>query len=121
MKTSLPSILKRRLISTVIHSMNGLSWAWKKEESFRVEVILASILIPVAYILGKNLAEFLILILSLIMVVIVELLNTAVEKTIDRISLETNETSKIVKDLGSAAVFLTIICASSIWLYVLLH
>ena len=120
MKTSFIAIFKRRVLSTLINSINGITSAWKIEESFRIEVILTLVLTPIAFIVGRNPSESLILILSLILVLIVELINTAIEKTVDRISLEKNDASKLAKDLGSAAVFLTMIGTCSIWAFVLI-
>jgi len=119
MKTFFLSFFKRRVIFTLTNSLHGIKSAWRTEESFRVEVVVTLFLIPVAFFITQNQSEFLILVLSLILVLVVELINTAIEKTIDRISLERNETSKLVKDLGSAAVFLMIICAATIWIVVL--
>ncbi len=114
------SLIKRRLWATSLYSWAGLRAAWRSEEAFRVEVLLALILWPLAFIVGDSALEIALLTASLTLVLIVELLNTALEKTIDRISLDFHQTSRVVKDMGSAAVALSLLQAVTVWLVVLL-
>jgi diacylglycerol kinase (ATP) len=117
----LMSFIRRRILSTLRNSFEGLKDAWRMEEAFRAELLLAMICIPLAWLVGKSPGERLTLILSLVFVLIVELLNTAIEKSIDRISLEKNSLSKTVKDIGSAAVFLSISSAICIWAFFIFY
>lgn len=114
------ALFKRRFINASLYSLAGLRAAWRLEEAFRVEVVLALLFWPLAWVVGDTPTERALLIASTTLVLIVELLNTALEKTIDRISLEVNETSRIVKDIGSAAVALSMLQWLVVWLMVLM-
>ena len=104
-----------RLINATRFSWSGLCAAFKSEEAVRQEIILLLIGSPLAIWLGQNATQRSLLIGSLFLILIVELLNTAVETTIDRISHEIHELSGKAKDIGSAAVLITIILAAIIW------
>ena len=105
----------RRLIDAAGYSRAGLAVAWHGEEAFRQEVVLAIVLVPLAIWLGQSNLERLLLVASWMLVMIVEILNTAVEATVDRISDERHRLSGEAKDLGSAAVFLTLMLAALVW------
>lgn len=107
-------LLHRRLVGALKYSLAGLRRAWQ-EESVRVQVILLLILFPLGWWLGDSMLEKLLLVLCLVAVIIVELLNTAVEIAIDRISEERHPLSKQAKDVGSAAVFLAMMCVVLVW------
>ncbi|MBN8744053.1 MAG: diacylglycerol kinase [Betaproteobacteria bacterium] len=100
--------------------MSGLRAAWQTESAFRQELTLALILLPLALWLGRTWTERAVLAGSVLLVLIVELLNTAIEYTVDRVSLERHDLSKTAKDLGSAAVLLTLLLCVLIWAAVLL-
>ena len=102
------------------HTFAGLTTAWKSEEAFRMECILGAVLFPAALWLGDSGVERAVLILPMALVLIVELLNSAVETAIDRIGPEHHPLSKQAKDLGSAAVFLSLIGFLVTWAVVLL-
>lgn len=104
-----------RFTHTIRYSINGLKVAWKYEESFRQECIIFLIMTPVAFFLGTELWEVITLIATLWFLLIVELLNSAIEAVVDRIGLERHELSKHAKDLGSAAVMLTIFLTLVVW------
>ena len=104
-----------RLIRAIGHSCRGLRDAFVDETAFRQEAILALILIPVAAWLGENNEERALMIGALLLVLIVELLNSAVEAAVDRMGSEVNELSRKAKDLGSAAVFLALSLAVVVW------
>ena len=104
-----------RLIAATGYSMDGLAVAWKSEAAFRQEVLVALVLVPGALWLGENLVERIILIGVLLIVVITELLNTAIEYTINRIGTEQHELSGRAKDIGSAAVFISLALALGTW------
>ena len=112
---SLSKLARRRLVSAFFYSIEGFSAAWKSEEAIKVEVVLLPILICAAIYLGDSRLEQALMISSVLLVIIIELLNTAIEKTIDRISHEQNHLSKKVKDIGSAAVLGALLHAIAIW------
>jgi diacylglycerol kinase (ATP) len=103
-----------RIIHATGYSINGLKIGMR-EPAFRQEVMLACLLIPAAIWLGRNWLETSFLIATLVIVMITELLNTAVERSIDRIGPEWHELSKTAKDLGSAAVLLSLILCAGVW------
>lgn len=108
----------RRLINAFGYSLDGLRVAWL-HPAFRIELIVACVMLPLAVLLSQAGAERAMLIGSVMLVLIVELLNTAVEEAINRIGTEWHEKSKIAKDMGSAAVLLSIINAGLVWLVVI--
>jgi len=112
-------LLYRRLNAALRFSLQGLKRSWQ-EESIRVQAVLLVILLPLALWLGNSIAEKLLLSLCLFAVIIVELLNTAIEVAIDRISTEKHQLSKEAKDLGSAAVFLAMMCVVFVWAMILI-
>ena len=105
----------RRLRDAAGYSAAGLAVAWRGEEAFRQEVLLSIVLLPLAFWIGSSYLERLLLIASWLLVMIVEILNTAVEATVDRISDERHRLSGEAKDLGSAAVFLSLLLAAMVW------
>ena len=105
----------KRLLSAISNSRAGLHAAWKNEEAFRQEVLLAIVLFPVAFWLGENSVQIVLLLVSVLLVLIVELLNTCVEATIDRIGHEYHELSKRAKDIGSAAVGVSLATLLVVW------
>lgn len=108
-----------RLIAAFESSMAGLRAAYEAEEAFRQELLLCAGCAPFALWLGENGTELALLLGSLILVLIVELLNSAVESVVDRIGLERHPLSGRAKDMGSAAVLLSLINAAVVWLLVL--
>lgn len=118
--TANTGLFQRRILNTLGYSLQGLRWAFRHEEAFRLEVIAFVVLAPTGIYLAATALEAILLLTSLVLVMIVELLNTAVEKTIDRFSHERHPTAKIAKDIGSAAVLLAIGLAIVIWLVILL-
>lgn len=96
-------------------SLAGLKYAFKHELAFRLEIILAVILSPIAFYLAADLNQLLLLLFSLYAILIVELINTAIEATVDRVGLEHHILSKHAKDAGSAAVFLSILLLGLVW------
>ena len=109
-----------RCFHTILYSIKGLKAAWKYEESFRQEFFLFLASIPAALYFGQGTVEIIILISSVLLIMIVELLNSALEATVDRIGTEKHELSGRAKDLGSAAVMLCILAAIAIWAAILL-
>ena len=105
----------KRVYNAFFYSMAGLSAAWKNETAFRQESVLAILLIPFAFWLGQSASKIGLLILPIFIVLIVELLNSAIEAAIDRISDERHELSKRAKDIASAAVFISLVLVAIIW------
>lgn len=98
--------------------MKGFSAAWQHEESFRQELILTVVLLPVAWWLARTPVELILLISSLFGVLIAELINSAIEAVVDRTGLERHELSGRAKDIGSAMVFLSIVLAVVVWVII---
>jgi diacylglycerol kinase (ATP) len=108
----------KRLINAIGYSFAGFKVAFNKEDAFRQEVLMTLILVPLAIHLSTNAIELVLLIFSTLLVPIVELLNSAIEATVDRISLEKHKLAKRAKDIGSAAVFLSLVNLSAVWLII---
>ena len=109
----------KRLINAFGYSIAGTLAAFKHEDAFRQEVILTVILIPVALYYGQTSIEQTLMISSLLLIIIVELLNSSIEATVDRISVKHHILAKRAKDIGSAAVFFSLINAAAIWFLIL--
>lgn len=109
----------RRLMRSLSNSMEGVGATLKHEEAFRQEVILSSVLVPAAILLPIPVFERLYLIGALILILIVELLNSAVEAAIDYISLRSHPLAKRSKDMASAAVFFSLMHGVIVWSFVL--
>ncbi|RYF81514.1 MAG: diacylglycerol kinase [Comamonadaceae bacterium] len=109
-----------RLWHATGYSLNGLRAGWE-EAAFRLEAQLAIVLVPLAFWLGGDWVQTTLLVGSVVLVMIVELLNTAVEAAIDRIGPEWHDLSKRAKDMGSAAVLLASLLATGVWLAALYH
>jgi len=104
-----------RLVYAFGYSLAGLRAGWA-ETAFRQETLLAVVLIPAAFWLGRNWVETALLAGSILILMVVELLNTAIESVVDRIGPERHPLSKRAKDMGSAAVLLTILVVAGVWL-----
>ena len=109
----------KRLFNAFKYSVAGTLAAFKHEDAFRQEVILSVILIPLAIYLGQAVIEQALMIGSILLIIIVELLNSSVEATVDRISIKRHKLAKRAKDIGSAAVFFSLVNASVIWFLIL--
>lgn len=104
-----------RIINATGYSMKGLKSAWINEAAFRQELVLVLLLMPLACWLGDSLNQILLLIVISWLVVIVEVLNSAIEAVVDRIGSERHELSGRAKDLGSAAVFIALGLNALVW------
>ena len=103
-----------RILYATGYSLQGLRAGWG-ETAFRQEAMLSFVLLPVSFWLGQNWVEITLLAGSVLLVMIVELLNTCIESAIDRIGPEWHDLSKRAKDMGSAAVLLSLLLALGIW------
>ena len=104
-----------RIFYAAGYSWKGFKSTWKHEAAFRQEVILFTLLIPVAFWVGETTSERVLLIAVLLIVLVVELLNSAVESVVDRIGEDYHKLSGRAKDQGSAAVFLSFFIAILVW------
>jgi diacylglycerol kinase (ATP) len=109
----------KRLINATRHSFEGLAAAARHEDAFRQELMFAAVLVPLGLWLGDDGVERALMAGSVLLVLVVELLNSAVEATVDRVSLEDHHLAKRAKDLGSAAVMMSLATAGAVWLLVL--
>lgn len=108
-----------RILRAMICSKSGIIAAFRNEAAFRQEVILCAVLLPIALWCGQSNVERALLAGSLLLVLIVELINTAVEAVVDRISADRHELSGLAKDVGSAAVAVAILQTVIVWALVL--
>jgi len=104
-----------RLVNALRYSLQGLRAAVRHEAAFRQELALAVVLIPAAFWLGRTAAEVFMLITPVVMVLVAELLNSAIEALADALSVETHPLLGRAKDLGSAAVMLTVLFTLAVW------
>ncbi len=109
-----------RLLQAFGNTWKGLAGCWREEEAFRQECLLSLVVLPGALWLGRSGVERALLIAPMLLVLIVELLNSAVEAAIDRIGTERHALSGLAKDLGSAAVFISFLLLAVVWALVLL-
>lgn len=110
----------RRLVLAFVNSWQGFKGAFRSEAAFRQEVALAVVLIPLGVWLGKTPIEKALMVSSVLLILIVELLNTGIETVVDRIGLERHELSGLAKDVGSTAVLLSFGVLAVIWGCILL-
>jgi diacylglycerol kinase (ATP) len=111
----------RRVVNATRNSLHGFVAAIRHEDAFRQELIMAAVLVPLALWLGANGFERALLIATVLLVLIVELLNSAVEAAVDRISFENHLLAKRAKDIGSAAVMLSLATAGIVWMLILVR
>jgi diacylglycerol kinase (ATP) len=109
-----------RLVMATTYSWAGLTAVWRHEAAFRQEVLLACITFPLGLWLGESGVERALLLGSIVLILIVELVNSAVEAVVDRHGTEFHELAGRAKDIGSAAVLLSLINAALVWALVLL-
>ena len=108
-----------RLSAALNNSFEALKATFKNEEAFRQEIFLALILIPVAFYTGDTTVEKILLVSSLILLIVIELINTGIEVITDRVSLDKDELSQLAKDVGSAAVLIAFLNCFIVWLMIL--
>ena len=105
----------RHIKNAFVYSFAGLAAAWKNELAFRGEAIVIAVMLPTAFWLGRSASQRALLIGSCLLIVITELLNSALESVVDRIGPERHELSKQAKDMGSAAALISMITAAGVW------
>ncbi|KQQ33505.1 diacylglycerol kinase [Duganella sp. Leaf126] len=111
----------KRIFSAFFYSLDGLKSAWRHEHAFRQELVLFIVATAIALALRISAFEKLVLIAVMVLILIVELINSAIEAVVDRISLERHPLSKNAKDFGSAAVLLACLLAAATWGVVLFN
>jgi len=109
-----------RLLRALTASVQGLAGAFREEAAFRQELGLAVLVIPLGLWLGHNGVERALLVAPMLLILVVELLNSAIEATVDRIGFERHALAGLAKDIGSAAVLMSFALLTSVWLLVLL-
>jgi len=109
-----------RLLRAVGASVRGLMGAFREEAAFREELAFALLVIPLGLWLGRSGVERALLISPMLLILVVELVNSAIEATVDRIGLERNALAGLAKDIGSAAVLMSFVLLAAVWLLVLL-
>jgi len=110
-----------RLWRATINSWNGLVAVTQSERAFREELVALAIGVPLAFLLTEDASERFALIGTLVFILIVELLNTAIEKLSDRVTRDDDPAIKRIKDMGSAAIFLSLLLAGAVWLWVVVE
>jgi len=110
----------RRVWNAMFYSVDGFRAALEHEDAFRQELLLAAVLIPLALLLPASAIGKALMVASVLLVLVVELLNSAIEATVDRISLDNHQLAKRAKDIGSAAVFVALVNVVVVWTLVLL-
>ncbi|MCC2606639.1 diacylglycerol kinase [Planctobacterium marinum] len=110
-----------RLFKATKCSMDVIRLAWQHESAFRQELTLAAVMCPLAFLLSTSVEQLVLLLMPVFLLVIVELLNSAIEATVDRISTSLHPLSKQAKDIGSAAVFFVLLLLTLTWGLILLN
>lgn len=103
------------------YSMNGLKYAWRSQFAFRIEIILMILATPCAIYLSHSAIELILMLSSLLLLLIMELVNSAIETVVNRIGMEHHELSGLAKDLASAAIFVSGINVMMIWGIILMY
>jgi diacylglycerol kinase (ATP) len=114
-KDGLSGLLYRRLVGATLNSGRGLRQAILTEEAFQVYLFLSVLLVPLAFFIATDYVQLILMFVTIFLVLVTELLNTAVEAVVDRVGLEMHELSGRAKDMGSAAVSLSIILFFVVW------
>jgi diacylglycerol kinase (ATP) len=110
-----------RVFKAAGYSLNGLRAALRYEAAFRQELLLVLLMAPAAFWVGQDAIQIILLLSALVLVLIVELLNSAIEAVADAVTLENNELVGRAKDLGSAAVLLSLLSAGALWVALLIN
>lgn len=110
----------KRIVNATKYSIDGLKSTWQSEEAFRQEVCVAAVALPLSFWLADSVIEWLLLVCSLLLLLLVEILNSSIEAVVDRFGSDWHELSKKAKDTGSAAVSIAIAIAGLTWMAILL-
>ena len=107
-----------RIIDATGYSIKGISHCWENESAFRQEVLLACVLVPIAFFIGDSATEIALLVLCVFIVLIIELLNSAIEAVVDKTTPEIHPLAGAAKDCGSAAVFFALCMTTIVWIII---
>ena len=110
-----------RFWRATINTRNGLAFAIRSEQAVREELAALALALPLAWLIGATTMRRVELVAAVVLVLVVELLNTAIEKLSDRITLDHDPALKRIKDMGSAAIFLSLLLTGAVWLWVLVE
>jgi len=110
----------QRIYLASLNSFRAFTWLYKNESAFRQELLLLILAVPISFLFDISIKEQLVLILAIVFIIFTEIINTAIEAVVDRVGLDIHPLSGLAKDLGSAAVLISLFVATSIWLIVLL-
>lgn len=110
----------QRILKAAGYSFKGLSYAFRKEAAFRQEALASFILLPLAFWLNVSHVERILLVMAIVLVLVVELLNTGIEAVVDRVGVEYHLLAGAAKDVGSAAVLLSLLLCVYVWVSILL-
>jgi len=105
----------RRLLDATGYSAKGIRACWQNEAAFRQEVVLILVLLPLSFVVANSIEQWLLLVIPLLVLLVVELLNSAIENVVDRIGHELHELSGQAKDMGSAAVLICLVLIFVTW------
>ncbi|TSA13477.1 MAG: diacylglycerol kinase [Comamonadaceae bacterium] len=111
----------RRLVNAFNYSRSGLREAFRNEDAFRQEVLLAVVLIPLAFVIEREMFGRALMISCVLLLLVIELINSAIEATVDRISLDDHRLAKRARDIGSASVLIGLVNLAVVWTLVLLN
>lgn len=109
-----------RLYLASLNSLRAFKWLYQNESAFKQELLLLIVAIPTSFLFDISFAEQAMLIIAIVFIMFTEVINTAIEAVVDRVGLDIHPLSGLAKDLGSAAVFISMIIAATIWLIILL-
>lgn len=110
-----------RLLDATLYSARGLRACWKNEAAFRQELALVLVLLPLSAVVARSLVQWLLLVAPLFLLLVVELLNSAIENVVDRFGGEIHELSGRAKDMGSAAVFISLVMVATSWFTIIVE
>lgn len=110
----------QRIYLASLNSLRAFRWLYNNESAFKQELMLLLVAIPISFLFDISFKEQVVLILAIIFIIFTEIFNTAIEAVVDRVGLDIHPLSGLAKDLGSAAVMISLIVAASIWLIILL-
>lgn len=109
-----------RLLKAFAASAKGFAGAWREEAAFRQELLFAAVAIPLGLWLGRGGVERALLVSPVLLILVIELVNSAIEATVDRVGLERHVLAGLAKDIGSAAVCMSFVLCGAVWALVLL-
>ena len=110
----------KRIHLASLNSFRAFKWLYQNESAFKQELLLLLFVVPISFLFDITYKEQMILVLSVIFIIFTEVINTAIEAVVDRVGLDIHPLSGLAKDLGSAAVFISMVIAIIVWLMVLL-